>query len=313
MRSGSKFLAGCGIGAVAAFMGTTLLSRKPGRDTRSRAGSLAAPTHKPIQSDRVSRNDEPDEPSTPNPGSLLSLVECCARPHGELASSSAKALLWSGSFANAPKAFRPSNAEPSWQRHANVTQWVTAVTAIVAAVAAMAAICFVLGLQRQIRKLSAERIGLSEAKMLALQEDIRTAQRAWVGLADASAQPLTDNGGRFTIRLQNTGRTPALDLQIAGTVRVVGMDEPSELPELTTSVRNSAGTLIPGAVYTTDVWFQTSADAISGLARDQVRAVTFLRVTYKDVFLGPHETRVCFYWSPSMPAVQSCDRYNELN
>ncbi len=275
MPRGSKFLAGCGIGAIAALAGTAVLSGKPRRDPRSQVERLAVPRHTPIQPARVSRNDGPGEPSTTNPGS--------------------------------PPQHSP--AELRW-RHAKATQWIPTITA---GIATLAVICFVLSLQRQATKLNAQLASSSEAGMLALQEDIRTAQRAWVGLADASAQPLTNNGGGFTIKLQNTGQTPALDLQIAGAVRVEGMDEPGEPPELTTSAHNPAGTLIPGAAYTTDVWFQASAEAVSGLARDQLRAVTFLRVTYQDVFLRPHETKVCFYWHKSLPAVQSCDRYNELN
>jgi hypothetical protein len=276
MPSGSKFLAGCGIGAMAALMGTALLSRKARRDPRSRTEHLTTPTHAPIPSGRASRSDEPAKPCTPEPGSVP------RHPH----------------------------AEPVWPRRVKVTQWIVAITA---GITAVAAICFAVSLQRQTTKLSAQLAGSSEARMLALQEEIRTAQRPWVGLAEASAHLLTSNGGGFTIKLQNTGRTPALNLQIAGAVRVEGMDEPGELPELTTSVPDSTGTLIPGAVYTTDVWFQTSADAVSGLARDQARAVTFLRVTYKDAFLTPHETRICFYWHKSLPAVQPCNRYNELN
>ncbi len=201
MPRGSKFLAGCGIGAIAALAGSALLSGKPRRDPRLQAERLAAPRHTPIQSARVARNDDPGEPSTTNPGS----------PPGH------------------------SPAELRW-RHAKATLWVPT---IIAGIATLAVICFVLSLQRQVTKLNAQLTGSSEAKMLALQDDIRTAQRAWVGLADASAQPLTNNGGEFTIKLQNTGQTPALDLQIAGAVRVEGIDEPGELPELTTSAHNS--------------------------------------------------------------------------
>ncbi len=149
--------------------------------------------------------------------------------------------------------------------------------------------------------------------MLVLQQGMQTDQRAWVGLTEAVVQPLTASGGGFTIKLQNTGKTPALDLQISDIITIEDINQLADLEEPNMTALSSAGTLMPGAVYTTDVWFKTSPDAVSSLTHDQLGAVNFIRLTYKDVFQRPHSTKVCFYWRSGLSRVKPCDGYNELN
>ena len=126
-------------------------------------------------------------------------------------------------------------------------------------------------------------------------------------------QPLSPNGGGFTITLQNTGKTAALDLQVSAGVTVEDDDQPAGLQEPSMTARRFLGTLMPGAAYTTDVWFKTSSDAVSRLKRDRVRAVNFIRITYKDVFQRSNAAEACFYWRSSLSAVKPCEGYNELN
>jgi hypothetical protein len=161
------------------------------------------------------------------------------------------------------------------------------------------------------RKLSAQVTQSSEASRLAIQDGIRTDQRAWVGLTEATVHPLNADGGGFSIKLQNTGKTPATDLQIADVITIEDTDAlaPSQEPNITTS----AGTLMPGAIYTADVWFKTSPEVVAGLTQQRLRAANYVYVTYKDVFKQTHTTKACFYWHGGMAKTKPCDRYNELH
>jgi len=180
-----------------------------------------------------------------------------------------------------------------------------------AAITGIAILVFGIGLYRQMRKLSAQVTQSSEASRLAIQDGIRTDQRAWVGLTEATVHPLNADGGGFSIKLQNTGKTPATDLQIADVITIEDTDAlaPSQEPNITTS----AGTLMPGAIYTADVWFKTSPEVVAGLTQQRLRAANYVYVTYKDVFKQTHTTKACFYWHGGMAKTKPCDRYNELH
>jgi hypothetical protein len=239
-------------------------------------------------------------------GSPLPATEYTAQTSGELVGTNP--LFYGNTFANLSMLPLQSEVDPFQSRQRRVTSWITAIGALVAAVAVLA---FGFSLERQLGKLHTQLIQSSEATTRILQDGMRTDQRAWVGLTEATVHPLTANGGGFTIKLQNTGKTPALDLQVADVATIEDVDQSG--PQQEPNVTSSAGTLMPGGVYTTDVWFTTSPDAVAGLTKDRLRAANYVYVTYKDVFQKTHATKACFYWRKSLARVKPCDNYNELN
>jgi hypothetical protein len=239
-------------------------------------------------------------------GTTLPAVEYTAHTSSELVGTNP--LFYGNTFNNVSMVPLQSEAEPFPSAQRRVTSWITAIGALVAAVAVLA---FGISLERQLGKLHTQLIQSAEATTRIMQDGMRTDQRAWVGLTEATVHPLTANGGSFTIKLQNTGKTPALDLQVADVATIEDLDQSG--PQQEPNVTASAGTLMPGGVYTTDVWFTTSPDAVSGLTKDRLRAANYIYVTYKDVFQKTHATKACFYWRKSLSRVKPCDNYNELN
>ncbi|MGA2373304.1 MAG: hypothetical protein ACLPPV_09470 [Candidatus Korobacteraceae bacterium] len=239
-------------------------------------------------------------------GSTLTAAEYTAQTSSELVGTNP--LFYGNTFNNVSMLPMHSAADQLPFAQRRVMSWITAIGALVAAIAVIG---FGISLQRQLGKLHIQLVQSSEATTRMLQDEMRTDQRAWVGLTEATVRPLTASGGGFTIKLQNTGKTPALDLQVADVATIEDLDQagPAQEPNVTAS----AGTLMPGAVYTTDVWFTTSPDAVSGLTKDRLRAANYVYVTYKDVFQKTHATKACFYWRKSLPRVKPCDSYNELN
>jgi hypothetical protein len=130
---------------------------------------------------------------------------------------------------------------------------------------------------------------------------------------DAVPLPLLPNGGGFTVKVQNTGMTPAFDVQLSAVITFADSEKPSETETPNLGAVTPLGTLLPGAAYTTDVWFRTSPEAVRGILDHQQRAVGFLWISYTDVFKTPHSSRTCFFWNPDLKSVKPCETFNEMN
>lgn len=167
-------------------------------------------------------------------------------------------------------------------------------------------------LSRRLQALTEAQHG-SQSAALTSQQLTQTEQRAWVGMVDAVPLPLRSNGGGFTVKVQNTGKTPAFDVQFSAVITFADNEEPREAETPNMGAMTPLGTLLPGAAYTTDVWFRTSPEAVRALLNHQQRAVGFVSMTYTDVFKIPHSTRTCFYWYPDLKNVKPCEMLHEMN
>src|SRR5271165_5752395 len=295
MPGRNNFLAGLGAGTLATLVAATLLLPARRRSPRSREDRSSLAEHSLAGVNRRDAIGPPgeggfDRQSNPKPGSTRPAVEHQGQTHGDSKPGGSKVSLPGDPHADTPMPIVHPGTKPAWYRRFKATDWIFAAVATVLTVALMS---FGIAFQKQMKNVTAQLIQ-SQTTMRAMEEVVQTDQRPWVGLTDAVVQPLTANGGGFTIKLQNTGKTPALDLQIADVITMEDTDQSAPLQGPNISARNAAGTLMPGAVYTTDVWFNTSPDAVSNLTHDQLRAVNYIHITYKDVFQRPHSTKVCF-------------------
>jgi hypothetical protein len=168
--------------------------------------------------------------------------------------------------------------------------------------------CFGVTISRRLQALT-EAQHANQSAALGSQQLLRTEQRAWVGMMDAVALPLRPDGGGFAVKVQNTGKTPAFDVQFSAMIifsdseKLGGAEAPNQ------GVVTPLGTLLPGAAYTTNVLFRTSPEAVRALVNHEQRAVGWIWMSYTDVFKTPHASRNCFYLS----SVQPCETFNELN
>jgi len=195
---------------------------------------------------------------------------------------------------------------PDYQRPI-ISNWIAAVAT---AVIALAVLYLAIQIRKQAQILTDELAKSSEALVRAGEETRRLEQRPWVGVADAVAQPLTRTGGAFTLTLQNSGKTPALDVHFSGSVMLGDSPQLTAANEATAPVQWSTGMFFPGAVHKTVLEFRVPLASVAALYRNQVRAIVHVSITYRDVFQGSHTTQSCFYWQPSLPDVQACGQYN---
>jgi type II secretory pathway pseudopilin PulG len=309
MSAKNNFLVGCGAGVAATLVAVTLLPRKLSHSSRSREadpGLLENPRAEadPRNGVAAAGQVELGGHSDLKPGSHLPTVEHLAQAQGDKTNRGSEVL---GAAVTPQRVVGLPHKSTRYPFKA-----AEHITMAVAAMAIVAVMFSAVAFQKQLQKLGAQ-LTQSEAAMKALREQMRVDQRPWIGLTETTVQPLTRNGGGFTIKLQNTGKTPAVDLHISAAVRVEDISQAADLQAPDFASGDSAGTLMPGAAYTTDVWYKTSPDAMSGLARDELRVVNFVRVTYQDVYKGLHATKICFYWNSSLSRVKLCNGYNELN
>ena len=138
-------------------------------------------------------------------------------------------------------------------------------------------------------------------------------QRPWIGLTRPTAYPLTSAGGGFAIKLQNFGKTPALNVLITDYVSIEDLVQLTGMQEVANSTLLTAGTLMPDDRFDTNVWFKTSQDGITSLARGKVRAVNYAQITYEDVFHHKHTTQSCFYWHGGLQTPLPCERFNTVD
>ena len=103
-------------------------------------------------------------------------------------------------------------------------------------------------------------------------------------------------GGGFAIKLQNFGKTPALNVLITDYVSIEDLVQLTGMQEVANSTLLTAGTLMPDDRFDTNVWFKMSQEGLTSLARGKVRAVNYAQITYEDVFHHKHTTQSCFYW-----------------
>ncbi len=153
----------------------------------------------------------------------------------------------------------------------------------------------------------------NQSAALASQQLLRTEQRAWVGMMDAVALPLRPDGGGFAVKVQNTGKTPAFDVQFSAVIIFSDSEKLGEARAPNQGVVTPLAPLLPGAAYTTNVMFRTSPEAVRALVNHEQRAVGWLWMSYTDVFKTSHASRTCFYWYPDLRSVQPCETFNEMN
>ena len=311
MSGRSRFLVGCGFGLATTLAGVALVaaSRRALRPEKSGSSLQLAPT-KAYGQTEVCAPREVEMDRRVWPGTRL-LPPVTNHPPQILHQgiSHSLQLVDGTSIASVSATGGQPDARLPRYRRSKAMRWTRAGSALLAVVAAVS-----LGFSlHEHRKTSNGGGTQSSAVTPAEFQGMLSDRRAWVGLTDVVAQPLTAEGGGFRIKLQNAGNTPALDLQIAAEVAIARDDQRINLHEPDSPARSLAGTLRPGAVYATDIDFRTSPEGISSLANDQLRAVSFIHITYKDVFQRLHTTKACFYWQRSLPGVKPCDGYNELN
>lgn len=147
----------------------------------------------------------------------------------------------------------------------------------------------------------------------AMREQIRIAQvqlesanqeqRAWLTVIGANLTKPLVVGKRpsVTLEIQNSGKTLAYDVQIAGGIliteeRLSGKEGPYDDPARYANHDFSKGLLAPHAVAgsTHELEIELSQSDFEGLRNDKMFLYTAGTIVYKDTFKIPHKTAYCY-------------------
>jgi hypothetical protein len=189
------------------------------------------------------------------------------------------------------------------------TNWITAISMVVLSLAAVYYAARSNGFNRSLYQLAARS---TQAARAVVQETTWADQQAWLGIALPTAYPLTKEGGGFAIKLQNSGKTPALNVRITDYVVIEDLDQLNGMQESSSNRPMAAGTLMPGSEFSTDIGFRTSPEGVTSLAQGKVRAVNYALVTYEDIYHRRHTTQSCFYWYGGLHTPLPCEGFNTL-
>ena len=196
----------------------------------------------------------------------------------------------------------------SWRHPQRIMYWLVALSLLATALACVAC---VLELRRQSPAPAAG--NFDPAHSNPAQQPSPEVQRPWVGLLQSIPPTLSPTGGTFSIKLQNSGKGPAYQVQIRDVIRIENISDEPEFPAIDAAPALAGQMLVPGAEFSTHVGFRTSAPTIAALREGKLQVVNYLQVNYEDLSRRPHVTQQCFYWHPEMPSPLACDKYNQAD
>ena len=151
------------------------------------------------------------------------------------------------------------------------------------------------------------------SKLAASLSDARvTQERPWLTLSDLAPQALSVAPGSFGMSVQNTGKTPAVDVKISATAQVVDFANAASLPAIG-AVNRTVGTLFPGAQFRSVLDFRPPAPVFTALFRGQGRLEIHVNVSYEDVQRNSHVTQSCWQWAPALRRMDPCSGFGTVN
>jgi hypothetical protein len=150
------------------------------------------------------------------------------------------------------------------------------------------------------------------------QNSFREEQRAWVGVASTELKETIEVGKRpsASIRIQNTGKTPAIHVYMDVQGGVLCGAFPKKPPYQITGP-GSHVMLIPNgppaesghAPFTVDPFTEND---ISFIKRPDCGLYHYARITYLDIFKRPHWRHYCSTWLKESPTTfGNCASYND--
>jgi hypothetical protein len=139
-------------------------------------------------------------------------------------------------------------------------------------------------------------------------------QRAWVGVADFVTPELkAGEKADFGVIITNSGKTPALKVQVQMIGRMLGKDLVFS-PSYPLKPPGSSVTILdPGmraCVNDLHLTYRFSQGEVDNMRNGIVVMYLFGKISYEDIFRRPHCRTFCRYLSPDFGAANVCDTYN---
>jgi hypothetical protein len=148
----------------------------------------------------------------------------------------------------------------------------------------------------------------------------RSDQRAWVGMVGIDVnKAVQDSPFSYAVSIQNTGKTPALNVHILTTSKGVPKGQtpqftyelPSNAPVAATTIQPSMRVKMGGTPDSLSRPLTT--DQFQSLKSGAAVMYIYGKIDYEDVFKGLHHTQFCGFLEADLASVHSCFQYNTAN
>jgi len=147
----------------------------------------------------------------------------------------------------------------------------------------------------------------------------RNDQRAWVGPLKASLPDIKKGStAPITVTIRNSGKSPALGLEFAGSC----VAQPSDKPFAPTYGPSREPLPASRAVLPPDTELTVPLCTPAPLTEEEVKGIiesgktavyAYGKITYKDVFRRPHHTTFAYLLNPSHSGWRALNAYNEMD
>ncbi len=147
------------------------------------------------------------------------------------------------------------------------------------------------------------------------RDQLELSERAWVGIKETILNsPSTERDGGILIGLTNTGKTPALKVQVSGIVRREWGESLTNIVGAEKYPVKSVGILMPGADLTIPANFpHLTALGVDYAKHGKIRLVSYGLIHYEDIFKHPRTTTICIYMNKDFQHLEPCSKYNDAN
>jgi hypothetical protein len=155
----------------------------------------------------------------------------------------------------------------------------------------------------------------SYLQWVVLHNSMKLDQRAWVGVSGVTANVKNDEPATFSIKIKNTGKTPANNVTGICRFEIVpqnGFPDFTKLRSLSGETKN----IIPplhDVTLTFDTGFCITNDVINQVTNGMMQTYIYGVIRYHDIFGYRHWTTFCYYFSPDMTKYYPYKEHNDID
>ncbi len=164
------------------------------------------------------------------------------------------------------------------------------------------------------RRHAREQIRFLQEQLNAMEDQTELDQRAWVGFEDIREFGQVGIPSAFSFTLKNTGKTPALHVELKEFIKKVNRGEKLHFTYKDMPPEPTRGLIMPSATF-----YVNKQNAIPNqgqmnlIASDEQRVYFYGRTDYDDIFGRHHWTTFCSYMARDGSVAVICPEYNDAD
>ena len=146
-------------------------------------------------------------------------------------------------------------------------------------------------------------------------ESAHVEQWAWVSMKEMKMATFKEDAVRVDIKLSNSGKTPALDVNVALSVFNRANGPPTEKDHAANLARNKHEAIFPGSqtYEIAKVQSRINQEELDSILVGKKVLYVLGDIEYTDVFSEPHFTKFCGIYNPEQGAFFACAEHQGVS